>query len=75
MIIIIYHCNLKSSLDRFIDNEISMLIDSCTYLKSSLDRFIVENLDNEFDKFAHLKSSLDRFIAQRTNFVTSVYTI
>ena len=54
--------NLKSSMDRFIENVDDDTLNAFTDLKSSMDRFIVLNLNITQQLHMDLKSSMDRFI-------------
>ena len=56
--------NLKSNMDRFIDNVyLNQLLYIC-HLKSNMDRFIDLVRDDMWVNDFNLKSNMDRFIAE-----------
>ena len=54
--------NLKSNMDRFIENDWTGIQDNRNDLKSNMDRFIVIDIVRYTIRIIYLKSNMDRFI-------------
>ena len=58
----IFIANLKSNMDRFIEELLNHSKSQSQYLKSNMDRFIVTYHLFSVQQYRNLKSNMDRFI-------------